>query len=67
MGAIDARQLRMLTETLDQHEVEYLYIGKSAAIIHSFADTTQDADIPLIPRRGRHEPPAARREKKKAS
>ncbi len=45
MGAIDARQLRMLTETLDQHEVEYLYIGKSAAIIHGFADTTQDADI----------------------
>ena len=49
MGAIDARQLRMLTETLDRHEVEYLYIGKSAAIIHGFADTTQDADIYVNP------------------
>ena len=35
----------MLTETLHRHQVEYLYIGKTAAIIHGFADTTQGADI----------------------
>ncbi len=45
MGTIDSRQLKRLTETLDRNQVQYLYIGKSAAIIHGFADTTQDADI----------------------
>ena len=35
----------MLTETLHRHQVEYLYIGNTAAIIHGFADTTQGADI----------------------
>ena len=33
------------TRTLEEHSVKYLYIGKSAAIVHGFADTTQDADI----------------------
>ena len=45
MAAIDSRQLRELTSALDRHEVQYLYIGKSAAIIHGFPDTTQDADV----------------------
>ena len=45
MGRIDAEQLKRLTGALDKNEVQYLYIGKSAAIIHGFADTTQDADI----------------------
>ena len=43
--AIDSRQLNELSTTLERNQVEYLYIGKSAAIIHGFADTTQDADI----------------------
>lgn len=45
MGPIDSRQIRELTDALRRNEVRYLYIGKSAAIIHGFADTTQDADI----------------------
>ena len=45
MGTIDNRQLRKLTDALERNGVQYLYIGKSAAIIHGFADTTQDADI----------------------
>ena len=45
MGTTDSRQLARLTRALDNNRVEYLYIGKTAAIIHGFADTTQDADI----------------------
>ena len=37
MGTIDSRQLDRLTEALDRNQVQYLYIGKSAAIIHGFA------------------------------
>ena len=45
MAAIDSAQLDELTNALENHGVKYLYIGKSAAIVHGFADTTQDADI----------------------
>lgn len=45
MAPIDSRQIQELTDALRRNEVQYLYIGKSAAIIHGFADTTQDADI----------------------
>lgn len=37
MGTIDRRQLDRLTEALDRNRIQYLHIGKSAAIIH---DTT---------------------------
>ena len=49
MAAIDNRQLTRLTNALEKNGIEYLYIGKSAAIIHGFADTTQDADIYVRP------------------
>ena len=45
MATIDSAQLDELTTVLEKHRAMYLYIGKSAAIIHGFADTTQDADI----------------------
>ena len=45
MGTIESAQLDELTRALEEHGVKYLYIGKSAAIVHGFADTTQDADI----------------------
>jgi hypothetical protein len=32
-------------DLLDKHRVEYLFIGKGAAIIQGFSDTTQDIDI----------------------
>ena len=45
METISSRTLDSLTESLERNGVEYLYIGKGGAIIHGFADTTQDADI----------------------
>jgi hypothetical protein len=32
-------------QVLEKHRVEYLFIGKGAAIIQGFSDTTQDIDI----------------------
>jgi hypothetical protein len=45
MGAFDYRQARELAEALARHAVRYLFIGKSAAILLGFPDTTQDADL----------------------
>lgn len=45
MAAVDARFLEELRDALAAHEVRYLFIGKGAAILHGFPDTTQDADI----------------------
>ena len=30
---------------MQRHEVEYLVIGKMAAVLQGFSDTTQDTDI----------------------
>ena len=45
MVAIDARFLEELRDALAEHKVRYLFIGKGAAILQRFPDTTQDADI----------------------
>ncbi len=45
MPAIDHRQVQDLHRVLAKHEVTYLFIGKTGAIIHGFPDTTQDADL----------------------
>lgn len=45
MVAIDARFLEELRDALAEHKVRYLFIGKGAAILQGFPDTTQDADI----------------------
>jgi len=45
MAAFDFRQAEELRSALDQQQVRYLFIGKSAAIILGFPDTTQDADL----------------------
>ena len=45
MAAFDFRQAEELRNALGKHEVRYLFIGKSAAIILGFPDTTQDADL----------------------
>lgn len=45
MGAIDHRQVEELRDAFERHEVKYLFIGKTGAILHGFPDTTQDADL----------------------
>ncbi len=45
MGAIDHRQVEELRDAFERHEVRYLFIGKTGAILHGFPDTTQDADL----------------------
>lgn len=45
MQAISARFIEDLRDALAEHEVRYLFIGKGAAIIQGFVDTTQDADV----------------------
>lgn len=45
MPAIDARFLEELRDALAEHDVDYLFIGKAAAVIQGFVDTTQDADL----------------------
>lgn len=45
MGAFEYRQAEEIRDVFARHGVRYLFIGKSAAIILGFPDTTQDADI----------------------
>ena len=45
MGAISHIQVEELRSALKQHDVVYLFIGKTGAILHGFPDTTQDADL----------------------
>ncbi len=45
MAAFDYRQAEELKHALGKQQVRYLFIGKSAAIILGFPDTTQDADL----------------------
>ena len=45
MPAFDYRQAEEIKDTLKQHRVRYLFIGKSGAILLGFPDTTQDADL----------------------
>lgn len=45
MPAFEYRQAEEVRDALKRHGVEYLFIGKSGAILLGFPDTTQDADI----------------------
>ena len=45
MGPISYIQVEELRYALQQHDVIYLFIGKTGAILHGFPDTTQDADL----------------------
>ena len=44
-GAFEYRQAEEIRDALARHGVRYLFIGKSAAILLGFPDTTQDADL----------------------
>ena len=45
MRAFEYRQAEEIREALQRHNVRYLFIGKSGAILLGFPDTTQDADL----------------------
>ncbi len=45
MAAFEYRQATELRDALARHGVNYLFIGKSGAILLGFPDTTQDADL----------------------
>lgn len=44
-AAFDYRQAEEIRDALARHEVRYLFLGKSGAILLGFPDTTQDADL----------------------
>ncbi len=44
-GTFEYRQAKELAEVLERYGVRYLFLGKGAAILLGFSDTTQDADI----------------------
>ncbi len=43
--AFDYAQAEEIRDAFARHEVRYLFIGKSGAILLGFPDTTQDADL----------------------
>ena len=45
MAAFEYRQAEEIRDALAEHEVRYLFIGKSGAILLGYPDTTQDADL----------------------
>ena len=45
MAAFDYRQAEEIRDAFARHGVRYLFLGKSAAILLGFPDTTQDADV----------------------
>jgi hypothetical protein len=45
MAAFDYRQAEEIRDAFARHGVEYLFLGKSAAILLGFPDTTQDVDL----------------------
>jgi len=45
MAAFDYRQAEEIRDAFARHGVRYLFIGKSAAILLGYPDTTQDADL----------------------
>jgi hypothetical protein len=45
MAAFEYRQAQEIRDACERHGVRYLFIGKSAAILLGFPDTTQDADL----------------------
>jgi hypothetical protein len=45
MAAFDYRQAEEIRDAFARHNVRYLFLGKSGAILLGFPDTTQDADV----------------------
>ena len=45
MAAFEYTQATEIRDALARHQVRYLFIGKSGAILLGFPDTTQDADL----------------------
>lgn len=45
MPAFEYRQAEEIRDAFARHGVEYLFIGKSGAILLGYPDTTQDADL----------------------
>jgi len=45
MAAFEFNNAQELGRILNQHEVRYLFFGKSGAILLGFSDTTQDVDL----------------------
>jgi hypothetical protein len=45
MAGFEYRQAAEIRDALARHNVRYMFIGKSGAILLGFPDTTQDADL----------------------
>lgn len=45
MAAFEYRQAEEIRDVFARHGVRYLFLGKSAAILLGYPDTTQDADL----------------------
>ncbi len=45
MAAFDYRQAEEIRDAFARHQVRYLFLGKSGAILLGFPDTTQDAHL----------------------
>lgn len=45
MGAFEYRQAEEIRDKFAAHDIRYLFLGKSGAILLGFPDTTQDADL----------------------
>lgn len=45
MAAFEYRQAEEIRDAFAHHDVRYLFIGKSGAILLGYPDTTQDADL----------------------
>jgi len=45
MPAFEYRQAEEIRDAFVRHDVRYLFIGKSGAILLGYSDTTQDADV----------------------
>jgi hypothetical protein len=45
MAAFEYRQAEEIRDVFARHNVRYLFIGKSGAILLGYPDTTQDADL----------------------
>lgn len=45
MAAFEYKQAEEIRDVLRRHQVNYLFIGKSGAILLGYPDTTQDADL----------------------
>jgi hypothetical protein len=45
MAAFEYRQAEEIRDAFARHQVHYLFLGKSGAILLGFPDTTQDADL----------------------